>query len=104
MAVRSDYLAKAATFTTPESKSEPRGAGEVSAVTRRCAVCGMELKTKKVTAKCCSGKCRVILCRTRRLGDLVAKLEASQQALGKAETVLLELRKVVESIGYKVTA
>lgn len=74
-----------------------------------CVVCGTIFKAQRLDARCCSGRCRIQLSRSRRVADLVARLvkaEAAlvtaEQALHEAAVVLRDVRELAEAGGPKV--
>lgn len=91
-------------------QSAPREApGTVGVITRDCVVCGAQFTATRPTARCCSGRCRIMLSRTRRVADLVQRLAAAESALCAAENAvkdaggaLRDLRLLAEAGGSKV--
>jgi predicted nucleic acid-binding Zn ribbon protein len=69
----------------------------VTAASRACVVCGTPFKASKPTARCCGGRCRMVLSRTRRVADVTAKLVAAEQAMSVATDALRELRELVQA-------
>jgi hypothetical protein len=47
-------------------------------------------------------RCRTLLSRQRRLGDLVARLERAERALGEAGAAVAELRQLVGLGVYRI--
>jgi hypothetical protein len=85
------------------------GAKPAAVITANCAVCGVEFTASRPTARCCSGRCRIALSRTRRVADLVQRLAAAEAALCVAEkavndagAALRDLRALAEQGGAKV--
>jgi hypothetical protein len=80
-----------------------------SLLTIACAVCGTEFSARRAEAKCCSGRCRITLSRSRRVADLVARLAVAEAASCAAErpvndagAALRDLRLLAEQGGAKV--
>jgi len=69
----------------------------VTAAPRSCQVCGIVFTATKPTARCCSGKCRMVLSRTRRVADVTTKLMGAEQAMVLATEALRELRELVQA-------
>jgi predicted nucleic acid-binding Zn ribbon protein len=69
----------------------------VTAASRPCQVCGTPFKATKPTARCCSGKCRMVLSRTRRVADVTTKLVCAEHAMTLATEALRELRELVQA-------
>ena len=72
-------------------------------VARACAVCGKLLKGMRPAARCCGGKCRIVLCRQRRHANLLNSLAAAEAALAQAAEAVAALRTIAE-MGPHVTA
>jgi len=70
--------------------SEPSGGRSSSS--RICTVCGSIFFPRRPEARACSGKCRMNASRSRRVNDLVARIEAAEVRLAEAERVLGEAR------------
>lgn len=77
--------------------------------TRTCAVCGASFGAVRPTARCCSGRCRIMLSRARRVADLVQRLAAAEAGLRAAELAIKDaalavqdLRALAEQGGSKV--
>lgn len=80
-----------------------------SCLTVACAVCGSEFSARRAEAKCCSGRCRITLSRTRRVADLVTRLATVEAAMAAVEatvndarTALRDLRTLAQQGGAKV--
>jgi predicted nucleic acid-binding Zn ribbon protein len=78
-------------------------------VIRECLVCGQEFSATRATARCCSGRCRIILSRARRVAELVqrlalaeAELRAAESAIKEAAIAVHDLRALAEQGGPKV--
>jgi hypothetical protein len=74
-----------------------------------CALCGRTFQARRSEAKCCSGRCRIALCRARRVAYLVRRLEAAEaalvaaeQAIASAAVALRDLRVLAEQGGAKL--
>lgn len=72
-------------------------------------VCGSGFSAKRSAARCCSGRCRVTLSRTRRVAELVQRLAAAEAALRAAELAIQhttvavqDLRALAEQGGAKM--
>lgn len=91
-----------------EHRALRRAAGPKT-VDRKCVVCGEVFSASRPTARCCSGRCRIMLSRSRRVADLVSRLVAAEAAvaaagvaLDEASSALRDLRQLVELGGPKI--
>src|SRR5580658_10849221 len=89
--------------STPAAAAEPRSGvpGEISP-RRSCAACCKPIRGR-ASKKCCSGACRIALCRQRRHGILLMRLQAAEEALARAAEAVAVLRVFAE-MGPHVTA
>src|ERR1700678_757437 len=76
---------------TPAHPAPTEAVHEAGPSLRPCSVCG-ENFTPSRSAKTCSGRCRMLASRTRRVDDLVSKLELAGRALVHAEHALCDAR------------
>ena len=67
-----------------------------------CAICGTPLRGRRPDARCCSGRCRIVLCRRKRHEALLEGLVSCEQALRAAADAVAALRVVAE-IGPHIT-
>jgi predicted nucleic acid-binding Zn ribbon protein len=74
-----------------------KGAG-AAPVERECIACGQAFSATRPTAKCCSGRCRVLRSRTRRMAELVERLAAAEAALHAAEQAIKNAAGAVEDL------
>lgn len=102
---------RAEPLALPASALEARrtAAGAAGTSTHNCAVCGIEFTATRPTARCCSGRCRIALSRTRRVAELVRRLAAAEaglsaadEAIRNAAVALRDLRALAEQLGAKV--
>ena len=73
-----------------QATSEPSSGRSSSS--RICAVCGSIFFPRRPEARACSGKCRMNASRSRRVSDLVARIEAAEVRLAEAERGIGEAR------------
>lgn len=100
--VPSPVPAPPATLPTPPTIGRPSASRGQARSGHVCAVCGKIFGASKPTAKCCSGRCRIRLSRSRRVADLVERLAAAEAALREAAIVLRAVRDLAEQGGCKV--
>lgn len=87
-----------ATSPRPEDTDAQAGCRAVTAI---CSVCQEPFAAKK-NAKTCSGRCRMVASRGRRVGDLVVKIEMAEKALADAGVALGKLRELAAAGSSKV--
>lgn len=62
------------------SPAAPDDARTAVGTSHNCIACGVAFTAIRPAARCCSGRCRILLSRTRRVADLVRRLEAAEAA------------------------
>jgi hypothetical protein len=63
---------------------------------RPCGACGGPVRSKRVEARFCSGRCRMRSCRSRQREDLLLRISAAEVAVEQVREVLSALRAQAE--------
>lgn len=63
---------------------------------RTCPECGSEVRSRRLEAVYCSGRCRLRACRGRQRAELEARLAEAEAALAEATSAVAAFKDVVE--------
>jgi predicted nucleic acid-binding Zn ribbon protein len=100
---------RSGTVACPNERASLKDEHAAAAISRECVVCSQEFSATRATARCCSGRCRIMLSRARRVAELVRRLalaetglRSADQAIQEAANAIRDLRTLAEQGGPKV--
>lgn len=97
-AVSADFRSNPSPLKPEPTPGPPAAHGSASGSDRQCLVCGAIFRARRASARSCSGRCRIMLSRTRRVADLVDRVAAAEHALASAEHGLCEARAALGAV------